>query len=487
MNNRNTSVLLAAHKAWTAGSDLRNRRNRYKQYTYGKQWNDAVIDMDGNVVTEGEYALASGKQPLTNNLIRQLVKSIVGRFRSQSVAQNRKRERCHTENYLDELDSRALEEFLISGCAIQKVVRERRMHGDGVWVDNVSPARFFVNATCDPRGWDIELIGMIHDMSLPELLMRYAHGDRRRAQSLKDIYVGSGAEAISDFVRSVGVSINDGLDFFRATTGRCRVIEVWTLESRELVRCHDRQTGDLFTLSSDGEEEIDEENRRRAESGEQPIDKRWEITAHWHCRFLSPTGIVLDEMDSPYSHGGHPFVTKFYPLTDGEIHSFVEDVIDQQRYVNRLITLIDHIMSSSAKGALLFPDNQLSNTMSWEEIGRRWASCDAIIPYHPKAGEPMPQQIASNCTNVGAYELLNLEMRLFEEISGVSKAFQGKSVSAGTAASLYQTEAQNAVISLTDIYETFTAFCNQRNRLLESETAERTPHEASLSCRERKE
>lgn len=463
-NDRNTSVLLAAHKAWTAGADLRRRRNRYKQYTYGNQWNDTVVDGDGNVVTEREYAVANGKQPLTNNLIRQLVKSIVGRFRSQSKGRDKAHKRLYAENHLDELDSRALEEFLISGCAIQKVVKERRMHGEGVWVDNVSPARFFVNTTCDPRGWDVELIGMIHDMSLPELLMRYAHGDRRRAQSLKEIYVGAGADTISDFVRSIGVSINDNLDFFRATDGRCRVIEVWTLESREQMRCHDRRTGELFVLSMDCDGEIDEENRRRAENGVPPIDKRWEIMAHWHCRFLSPTGIVLDEMDSPYEHGGHPFVTKFYPLTDGEIHSFVEDVIDQQRYVNRLITLIDHIMSSSAKGALLFPDNQLSNTMSWEEIGKRWAACDAIIPYHPKAGEPMPQQIASNCTNVGAYELLNLEMRLFEEISGVSKAFQGKNVSAGTAASLYQTEAQNAVISLTDIYETFTAFCNQRDR-----------------------
>ena len=35
----------------------------------------------------------------------------------------------------------------------------------------------------------------------------------------------------------------------------------------------------------------------------------------------------------------------------------VEDIIDQQRHINRLISLIDFIMGSSAKGVLLVPDN----------------------------------------------------------------------------------------------------------------------------------
>lgn len=79
---------------------------------------------------------------------------------------------------------------------------------------------------------------------------------------------------------------------------------------------------------------------------------------------------------------------KFYPLTDGEIHPFVEDVIDQQKYVNRLITLIDNVMGTSAKGVLLFPEDQLSDGTSWADIKAMWASYDGVIPYRPRRATP---------------------------------------------------------------------------------------------------
>jgi len=50
---------------------------------------------------------------------------------------------------------------------------------------------------------------------------------------------------------------------------------------------------------------------------------------------LSPFGDILDEGEIPYEHKSHPYVFKAYPFIDGEIHSFVSDVIDQQRYTNR--------------------------------------------------------------------------------------------------------------------------------------------------------
>lgn len=468
-NNKATNILLAAHKAWVAGADLRARRQRYKQYTYGQQWNDLVIDNDGNTVTEGEFAASCGKKPLTNNLIRQLVKSIVGRFRDNLKSTPTRitplLKAIHESNHINELDSRALEEFLISGCAIQRIVNEHRLQGEGIWIDNVSPARFFVNKMSDPRGWDIELIGMLHDMSMTEVIMRYSHGSRTRARQLRETYAerNSTEGMLSDIL---GASINRGLDFFRADGDRCRVIEVWTLESHEQIRCHDTLKGEYFAISPDDEPSLIKENKRRLKASQPPIETRWEIKARWHCRFLAPNGDILDEMDSPYSHGSHPFVAKFYPLTDGEVHSFVEDVIDQQRYVNRLITLIDHIMSTSAKGALLFPDNQRPAAMTWEEIGQRWSSCNGIIPYRPRPGEPAPVQLTTNGTNIGAYELLNLEMKLFEDISGVSKAFQGRNVSAGTSATLYETEARNASIALTDIFETFASFRNMRDKMI---------------------
>lgn len=459
-DEKSVNVLRAAYRAWCAAADLRSRRERYKRYTYGRQWDDLVTDGSGNTMTEGELARKSGKRPMTNNLIRQLVKSIVGRFRNNMADESLSDDvaRLAECNSLAELDSRLLEEFLISGCAIQRVVRERRQPGVGVWVDNVNPTRFFVNAIEDPRSWDVELVGMTHDMNLAEVIMRFARNDRHRAEWLREVYADMSPIAPDSICES-----STHNDFFRAGRGRCRVIEVWTLECREQLRCHDREDATMFVVSLEREEEIEKENVRRRKSGRHRIETRWEVATKWHCRYIAPSGVLLDEYDSPFGHGSHPFVVKFHPLTDGEVHSFVEDVIDQQRYINRLIVLIDHIMSTSAKGVLLFPTDQKDDQYSWGEIARAWASCDGIIPYKPQSQQPGPQQVISKTTDIGAYDLLSLEMKLLEDVSGVSDALLGKNVSSATGSALYESQVKNATIALADIFETFNTFRAGRN------------------------
>lgn len=433
-------VLNAAHNAWNSACDLRQRRLRYKLYTYGRQWDDIVKDAEGNSMTEGQLATLAGKKPYTNNLIRRLVKSIVGHFRN-NIKENpidENLEPFYRQNLIDELDSRLLEEFLISGCAIQRITYERRRNGDGIWAENVNPARFFVNAFQDPRAWDIELVGMLHDMSMTEVIMRFAHGSKMRARELQRLYKDIDAHFISQHDASIlGAGNRDSADFFRAPAGRCRVIEVWTLESREVAKRNDRKNS---------------------------AEPKWEIRTFWQCRYIAPDGTLLDIGETPYRHGSHPFVVKFYPLTDGEVHSFVEDVIDQQRYINRLITLIDHIMSVSAKGVLLFPARQKPTGMSWDEIARAWATCDRIIPYEPQPGDSlMPQQIVSSQSNHDAHQLLSLEMKMLNDVAGINDAFLGKNAQGNTSAAMYESQIHNATLSLIDILDSFATFRSERD------------------------
>jgi len=62
-------------------SRLRALRLRLMGHTYGRQWSDLITTDDGRILSEYDHALESGMRPLTNNLLRSLVKSIVGRFR----------------------------------------------------------------------------------------------------------------------------------------------------------------------------------------------------------------------------------------------------------------------------------------------------------------------------------------------------------------------------------------------------------------------
>ena len=423
-------LLKSACKAWSAAADFRARRLRYKKYTYGKQWCDAV-PYQGHYVEEWQLIEANGKKPLTNNLIRQIVKTVIGRFRAIAEENGLYEggDAFITDNALPELDSRLLEEFLISGCAVQRVGRDSRFFKSGTVIENVNPQSFFVNGYRDPLGRDIELIGMLHDMSFAEVAGRFGRGDRRTIRQLKAIYNAPTGERVFSAGRILGDD-EGSPDFFFAPDGKCRVLEVWTLDYRPA------PAGKTVALRPDD--------------------------FVWRCRWLAPDGTLLAEHGSARTGGRHPFVVKLYPLTDGEIHSFVEDVIDQQRYVNRLIVMMDHILASTAKGVLLFPVEQLPKDSDWSSVAEAWARCDGVIPI-TGAGPQMPTQVVTTGAGNGAYQLLSLEMDLMEKISGVSEALAGRQVSPATGVSLYESQIRNATIALADLLETFVSMIKTRN------------------------
>ena len=459
-NEQHTRVLQAAYQAWMNAAGLRQSRLRNKRFTYGDQWGDLVKDYQGRVITEGEHLANQGCQSITNNLIRQLVKTIVGRFRSQYIKNDDEKTaaalaRATQDNELDELDSRALEEFLISGCCIQRV---ETYHEPGseerVRVDNVNVNRLFTGPMNDTRAWDCELIGQLHDLNIAQLLRRVADGNQRKASWVRRLYTDGAESRLADFTTRIGADSQLGTDFWHARDSKCRAIEVWTLESREVMVCHNKRTAQLEVVP------VAQARKLRARSD---VAMRWDVLNFWHCRWFSPMGDLLAEWDSPWAHGSHPFVMKFYPLTDGEVHSFVEDIIDQQKSVNQIITLINNIMMASAKGVLLFPETALPDGFTWEDIRRVWRDCNGILPYNPDYGNNKPEQISVNNTNIGAYEMVKLQMQLLEEISGVTGALQGKNTVKGNSATLYQNETANAVIALSDIFGTFTNFRQNRD------------------------
>lgn len=55
-------------------------------------------------------------------------------------------------------------------------------------------------------------------------------------------------------------------------------------------------------------------------------------------------------------------------------------------------------------------------------------------------------------------------MKLFDQISGVSSALQGRDINSNTGAQLYERQTENATIALADIFETFASFISSRNQ-----------------------
>lgn len=484
-NRRAFEVLLEAQTYWTNMTRFRLERERNKRYNYGDQWKDTIV-VDGKKITEEDYIKGQGNVPLKNNLIRRLVNTVLGVYRQQAkepicTARDRDEQKlgetmstilqCNMQlNRMNDIYARTMEEFLISGLAVHKKWFGWRNDKLDCWTDYVQPNNFFIdNNMRDFRGWDVSFIGEVHDVSFETVCQRYAESPEDVAR-LSEIYrMSHDRSKMQTYFESFGYSNFKNFDFFVCNDlTRCRIIEVWRKESKPRYRCHDYNNGDVYKIDvEDYHDMVEVVNADRIRRGtamgmsmeEIPLIKaKWFMDDYWYYYFLSPFGDILKEGETPYEHKSHPYVFKAYPYIDGEIHSFVHDVIDQQRYTNRLITLYDWIMRASAKGVLLFPEECLPKGMDINDIADEWSRFNGVIAIKTKGTTKLPEQIANNSTNIGITELLNLQLKFFEEISGVNGALQGKPGWSGMSASLYSQQTQNATTSLLDLLESFSQF-----------------------------
>lgn len=478
-------VLLQAQQYWFNMEAFRRTRERNKQYAYGDQWKDHVI-VDGLSMTEEEYIKMQGNVPLKNNLIRRLIRNVMGVYRGQSkeptcTARDRDEQQlgetmsvilqCNAQvNRRTEIDARTFEDFLIGGLAVHRKWFGWRDDKLDCWTDYVNPNNFFIDSNMrDFRGWDVTCLGEIHDISFEALCSQFAETPQDYAR-LAEIYKHArDKEAITLVYNEFSKSEIRNFDFlYTNNSSLCRVIEVWRKESKPRYRCHDYNNGDVFKVDiEDYDALVVRVNQDRIRRGREAgmaiediplIQSEWCIDDYWYYYYLTPFGDILKEGETPYEHKSHPYVFKAYPYIDGEIHAFVADVIDQQRYTNRLITLYDWIMRASAKGVLLFPEECLPTNMSLNDIADEWSRFNGVIAIKTKGTASLPQQIANNSTNIGITELLNLQLKFFEDISGVNGALQGKPGYSGMSASLYNQQTQNSTTSLLDLLDSFSMF-----------------------------
>lgn len=504
--SEDTLLLQRCRAYWDSLYDFRVRRERNRKYYRGFQWGDKIYNPDtGAYETEDHYIRSQGKVPLKQNQIRQMCKSLIGQFRTDTTRSSvisRSRDEAQVGEMLTntlqyglqinearEKDVRAFEEFLLSGTAIQRVNYTwfEQFQREDVKLRNIAITQTFFNPNIRNVEDDIDLIGVFHDMYIKDIVSTFSGGDTARAEYIMDIYsqVLDPNETSGFASSNLSAEYTDNLSFYTPKEpDKGRVFEIWYKRSSFRLRCHDKLKGESFIVEENHKGALDEENTQRFLNardqfaavtglegdelddytfGKVPLieyQRSYEI--YWYVKYLSWQGFVLNEFETPYEYKSHPFTLLLYPLVDGEVWGFVEDIIDQQRYINRLITLLDFIISSSSKGVLLVPEDSVSDDFDINRIAEEWTKFNGIIKIKLKPGASPPIQMATKSTNIGINELLAHQLRFLNEVSGVGGAIQGQDGKT-KAASLYAQETQNSTINSKDYFETFNAFRKKRD------------------------
>ena len=484
-----TDVLKEAENAWWGLSEVRKKAARSQMYGFEDQWGDLVIDpASGKKVTESAYIRSQGKVPLKNNVIRPILKNIDGQFRNNQtkpvcVVRDKREskigemmsiaiEYCHQINETTEMDAASLTNLMLSGLCAQRVeygMNPAKQNLD-VWVYPTNTYRLFFNTDIeDPRTWDLRIIGEMYDMTLSDIVAAFA----RDKTTCDDIYRIYGDHNGATWADSFGLQgdQNKNMDFYMPSRpDLCRVILVWKKESREALFCRDLLSGEWWYSNLSDRKSIDVLNKQRMEealaNGMDPedvllVEYTYSIEQYWYYRYMTPFGDVLQEGRSPYWHKEHNYILNIYPFVNGKVFNFVDDFIDQQKYINRTLTMIDFIRSSTAKG-LLIVDEDAFQGMSREQIVDEYVRYNGVLFVRLKQGQNIQNivhQYNGSAAVAGDYELLNLQLKLINDNS----AMQGQTPSSNTPSSLYAQQVQNSSMNVKGLLDSFRNFQKKRD------------------------
>lgn len=487
-------LLADCARSWNNKDAFRRERARVMRYLFGNQWGD-YITYNGVSMTEEQYIKLKRNVPLKNNVMVSLWMSVFGLHAKQET-EPVCYARSEDSKSLSDMMSAALQtnwqntyqpdmldvvfaEFLVSGSAFVKESYEERDELHDSYTDYYNPQYMFWEAGSDPAHRDVRMIGCLHDISTAELYFRFAKP--RYGLTIKDLneifHINTNGE--------VGMNENyqeqneqhsyENVSFYTASdAGLCRVIEVWREEVKPRWQCHDPlavlQADAWFRVETKDLKYILEKNNQRKKLYEEqgvPPEKRAYITAeeivdkYWHYTFMSPEGRILCEGETPYDYKSHPFTMTLFPYINGEIHPFMSFFIDQQRYINRLVMMNDMAVRSAVKGLKFLPLSLKPDGMTVEEYANQTTEYDAVFVYDDRKAKrtgAKPEFFTHSAFNIGTNEMLQTQLNMIHEVSGVSGALQGKTPTSGTSAARYQMETQNATTTIYPLIKRFNSF-----------------------------
>lgn len=499
---QNMDLLRACYNDWLQLAERRAEHRRFMRYYSGDLWGDLVEDPDnrGQQITERQLISRTGVTPITHNILQEYIRNVCGQMLTNTYKTiiNARREEdaqaaemitnaiqaCLDANENQTLDINTIIALHTMGVAWSKITYtawdERNV--TDARVDYVNEMRIAWNQDCeDPRLFDIRRICELHSYTRSEIIGNFAknvYDEQRLNAILNEIEIADRERFEQN--NNKASDVLESMDFWGSANeiNKYRIIEVWTKRSRWVLWTNDRATYDRPKEYVDDinavEAEVAAENARRIMQGVAAgmdedtiplIETERHYEHYWYCQFLTPQGVALLEMESPYEHQQHPYVFAAMPVIDGVSKPLFSDLIEMQRNINRQRTMLDMLIASSAKNTLFVPEEALEGR-SIEEYADEIMKINGVIKFKAKPGYPMPEFLQRNAINLGVFDVLNFDMQQIQAISGLSGAVQGQVAKSGTPSSLYAQQAQNTMLNFVLLFERFNTYCKKRDAKL---------------------
>ena len=487
-------LLADCARSWNNKDGFRRERARILRYLFGNQWGD-YITYRGLRMTEEEYIRLKHNVPLKNNVMVSLWMSVVGLHAKQEtepVCYARSEDSKNLSDmmssalqtnwqntYMPDILDVVFAEYLISGAAFTRESYEEREELHDSYTDYINPYYMFWEAGSDPAHRDVRMIGYLHDISPAELYFRFAKPKYNLTiKDLNDIFhigsVDGGFPAVTSQDQN-DVHRYENVSFYTASDASLvRVIEVWREEVKPRWQCHDplavSQADAYFRVDTKDLKHVRAKNIERMKLYDQqgvPEEKRAFITAqdivdkYWHYCFMSPEGRILCEGETPYDHKSHPFSMTLFPYINGEVHPFMGFFVDQQRFINSLVMMNHMAVKSAVKGLKFLPLSLKPDDMTIEEYANQSSEYDAVYVYDDRKAKrtgAKPEFFTHSAFNIGTNEMLQTQLNMIHEVSGVSGALQGKTPTSGTSYARYSLEAENATTTIYPLIKRFNSF-----------------------------
>lgn len=474
---KGSQILENCRAYWDALRPIRDVRRENRHFRNGNQWTKTELDDIKSV----------GGMPITQNICALLVRNMVGQYwtnKTTPVAVARKQkaseesgmlssaiERVIKINNDDTKDARNLEELIQSGIACCRISYSwnAELNMNEIYTVNTNTNRLIFNPDIEDTALtNLHTIGEICDATIDDMIVNFAK-TKEDELYLRQIYEGKGSDNVIASDQSADKL--DNMDFYNPyDVNTCRYFEVWQKEMKHVVKYHDYAFAQMG-ISEYTMDELEVINQKRLISAHQQgipseevalIEYEEGYESVWTVKYIAWNGAILKETVTPYLHGQHPYVLLLHTFIDGEIHPMLSDIIPQQRYMNRLIQMIDFAMGRAAKGVLIVPEDCIPEDGNINDMAKRWSDFNGVIKTKATTNGSKPEQIVANLVNFGAREMFETQMQLAQKIFGVNEAMQGQAPASGTPASRYLQETQNSSLNSKDLFEMYAKYKGQK-------------------------